>query len=200
MKQDWIEQIVSAWTGHRTFAEWLIKNAKSDTVVELGVDYGYSTFVMANALQGTSGKIYGIDSFCGDVHAGERDTYDGVMTAIKEHGLTNVQIIKGDFTEESKQWNKPIDILHIDGLHTYEAVSNDFECWSKYVTDDGIVLFHDTAIQQFQIKDFFRQLSGARRLFFLHSAGLGIFTKNTDLADKILGAFDNVYDFDKTPF
>jgi hypothetical protein len=199
---DWIEQILSAWTGHRIFAEWLVKNIQSDVIVELGVDYGYSSFVFEKALQekNQNGIIYGIDLFFGDPHAGARDTYNGVMKTITDKNLKNIKILRCDFSDISTFWNKPINILHIDGFHTYEAVKNDFNCWSKHVNNDGIILFHDTAIQQFGIKDFFRELSGGYKLYFTHSAGLGIYTKNLILYNKILNNFDNVYDFNKNPF
>jgi hypothetical protein len=194
---DWVESIVSAWTGHRTFAEWLVWNTFPETIVELGVDYGYSTFVFANALKGTSGTIYGVDLFMGDVHTGYRNTYESVKKNIADHNVTNLELVIGDFDSISKLWKTPIDILHIDGLHTYEAVKNDFIKWSPFVKEDGIVLFHDIAVQSFGVKEFFRELTGGYKLFFLHSAGLGIFTRNRDLRDKIMDAFtNNVYDFE----
>lgn len=199
---DWIDNIISAWTGHRKFAEWLVHNTQSDVIVELGVDHGFSSFVFANALKNTNGVIYGIDLFIGDAHTGERNMYDVVMNSITEHNLENIQIVRGEFTTISKIWSKPINILHIDGFHTHEAVKNDFDCWSKHVNDDGIILFHDTAITDrgFGVKDFFRELSGGYKLYFTHSAGLGIFTKNVELYNKILNSFDNVFDFEKNPF
>ena len=47
---DWIEEISSAVKGHRVFFEWLVEHMRPTTIVELGVDRGYSTFVFAEAL------------------------------------------------------------------------------------------------------------------------------------------------------
>lgn len=198
---DWIDKIVSAWKGHRLFAEWLVKTQQPQTIVELGVDYGFSTFCFANALQNQNSKgiIYGIDLFQGDQHTGYRNTYEQVKQNIALHDLRNIEIIKADFTEISKIWSKPIDILHIDGLHTYDAVKNDFQCWSPFVKEDGIILFHDVAVPYYQIKDFFRELTDGYRLYFTHSAGLGIYTKNKDLYETIKNQFGNVLDFSTHP-
>jgi len=198
MSNDWIDNIISAWTGHRKFAEWLVHTVKPTTIVELGVDYGFSTFVFGNALQNSSGTIYGIDLFQGDIHTGFRDTSSSVTDKITEHNLTNIKIIKGEFTEVSKTWTTPIDILHIDGLHTFEAVKTDFLTWAPFVKNSGIILFHDiTAFAE--IQHFFRILSGGHKLYFTHSAGLGILTQNEELAHSIIASFNNVNDFAVTP-
>jgi beta-1,4-mannosyl-glycoprotein beta-1,4-N-acetylglucosaminyltransferase len=190
---DFISNITSAWTGHRDFAEWLVNHLKPDVIVDLGVDWGFSSFVFSKA---SIGKVYGIDLFTGDEHAGERNTYDFIKNTIEEYNIKNLEIIKGDFSEVSKTWNIPIDILHIDGYHTYEAVKNDFTNWSKFVNYDGIILFHDTAIEHFGIKDFFfKELYNGYILNFEHSAGLGIYTKNKKLYETILSNFSNVIDF-----
>jgi len=196
---DWIDDIVSAWKGHRVFAEFLVKIIKPKTIVELGVDYGFSTFCFANSLQNTDGIIYGIDLFEGDTHTGFRNTYNKVIENINMHNLTNIKIVKGEFSEIAKIWNLPIDILHIDGLHTYNAVKNDYEKWSKFLKNDGIILFHDVTSFE-EIAQFFRDVNdGLYKLYFTHSAGLGILTKNIELRNIILNNFPNVIDFEKNP-
>ena len=37
-----------------------------------------------------------------------------------------------------------IDVLWIDGDHTYEGVKTDFELYSKIISDNGIIIIHDT--------------------------------------------------------
>lgn len=63
------------WRDHIKFAQWIVERKSPDITVDLGVYYAYSTFCFATP---KIGKVYGIDSFEGDYHSGERNTYDFV--------------------------------------------------------------------------------------------------------------------------
>ena len=190
---DWIEEIGTAWNGHRVFAEWLISIIKPKTVVDLGVDYGYSTFVFANSMivNNINGNVYGVDLFEGDMHTGFRNTYNEVIKKKEKYNLSLLEIIKMDFTDLSKDWYIPIDLLHIDGLHTYNAIKNDFNCWNNKVSENGIILFHDVTSFPDDVGKYFFEIQGWRKLYFTHSAGLGVLTKNNELYEKILRTFSN---------
>ena len=182
---------IPTWTGHRKFAEWLVSYKKPEVIVDLGVDHGFSTFCFAMP---RIGKVYGIDSFEGDVHSGQRNDYTYEYVLQKREKLfmnENVTFIKGYFDEVAKTWSLPIDILHIDGLHTYKAVKNDYETWSKFVKDDGVILFHDTCVEErnFGVKQFFKELD-LPKVNFTQSYGLGVVSKNEDLISSIIKVFN----------
>ena len=152
-------------------------------IVDLGVDYRFSSFTWAREGIGT---VYGIDSFEGDPEAGFRDTLDLVLKQAERLELKNLELIKGYFSDVADTWDKPIDILHIDGRHRYEDVKEDYENWSRFVRPGGIILLHDTSE--------FREPFGVHRLFaeielpkcaFTHSAGLGVISGDAALISKI---------------
>jgi predicted O-methyltransferase YrrM len=58
-----------------------------------------------------------------------------------------VEIIRSTSTEAAKGWSRPIDLLFIDGDHSYEGVKNDWNLFHPFVRPGGVVLFHDTAWQ-----------------------------------------------------
>lgn len=183
-----MDNINTAWRGHETFANWLTKRVNPEVIVDLGVDYGFSTFTWGLK---RIGKVYGIDSFEGDPNAGYRNTYDSVMKLRSELKLDdNVEIIKGYFDDVAKSWDKSIDILHIDGRHDYNSVKNDYETWSRFVKDDGVILFHDTCVyvSDFGVYKLFDEIE-LPKLNFTHSYGLGIVTKNTNLYNDIKDFF-----------
>ena len=163
----------------------LVNTLNPSIIVDLGVDYGFSTFCFAYP---QIGKIYGVDWFQGDIHTGHRNTYPIVMEQYNElksiYGISNIEFIKSDFNDLAKNWNQTINLLHIDGLHTYEAVKLDFETWSRFTTEDSVILFHDVESFPDTVGKFFNELGGYK-LINTGSAGLGVYTKNSNIFENI---------------
>jgi hypothetical protein len=186
----------TSWGGHRRFAEWILRQMNPNVTVDLGVDYGLSTFSFAIP---RIGHVYGIDNFIGDEFVGydqNRMKYDFVMMKREKlHLQNNLTFIEGDFDTVAKTWDKKIDILHIDGSHVYEDVKKDFETWTKFLSEDSVVLLHDTNIEEangheYGVKKFFDELD-MPKFNFLHSFGLGVVSKNPDIIRLIGETFSN---------
>jgi predicted O-methyltransferase YrrM len=194
LPDDKVEEILgsipSGWNyppkSHREFVEWLINRIKPEITVELGVDYGYSSFLMALC---QNNPVYGIDCFDVSVHGPrEDDDYQFVMSVKEKLGLDNLEIIKGYFDDVAKTWDKEIDLLHIDGLHDYENCKNDCDTWAPLVKEDGVILFHDTVSNPDGAGLFFSQLE-VPKVNFTNSFGLGVASNNADLIEEIKQTF-----------
>ncbi len=174
------------WSGHRYFADMLVREYRPEKLVELGTHYGVSFFAFCQAVAEAelNTQCYAIDSWQGEEHAGfySHDVYDFVEAYTKEHYAPFAHLLRTYFDDAVNDFAEAsIDILHIDGFHSYEAVKHDFETWLPKVKPGGIVLFHDACVFQadFGVHTFWSEIekdSSETRLF-THSNGLGVWRK-----------------------
>lgn len=186
-----INTLPSAWTGHKDFANWLVKRMQPKITVELGVDYGFSLFCLA---VDNPGQVYGVDLFEGDAHAGGRDPAQQQAAVEKfrdDNGFTNVTVIKNKFSEVAATWTEKVDILHIDGLHHYDSVKEDYETWAPHLHEKSVILFHDTSAFPDGPGKFFLEQT-LPRANFTHSAGLGVMTADQELLDAIIFEYPHI--------
>src|SRR4030042_2286311 len=138
-----------SWAGHKYFAYDLVCNTKPMRIVELGTHMGTSFFSFCQAAKDGKLKteLNAVDTWKGDEHAGFYN--ESVFEKVKEikksfYGDLNINLIRKTFDAALADFeDKSIDILHIDGLHTYEAVKHDFDSWFGKVKKNGIIILHD---------------------------------------------------------
>jgi hypothetical protein len=186
-----INTLPSAWTGHKDFAHWLVKRMQPKITVELGVDHGFSLFSLA---VDNPGQVYGIDLFEGDAHAGGRNAaeqFAAVEQFKNDNGFTNVTVLKDKFSAVAATWTEKVDILHIDGLHHYDSVKEDYKTWAPHLHEKSVILFHDTSAYPEGPGRFFSEQK-LPRAAFSHSAGLGVMTADQELLDAIIFEYPHI--------
>jgi len=103
------------------------------------------------------------------------------------------RLIRTDFTDAGSSFaDGAIDLLHIDGCHTYEAVRRDFEMWLPKLSERGVVLLHDTAEyrKDFGVYLLWDELRERYPHFeFAHGHGLGIAGIGADLPQSVRRLF-----------
>jgi glycosyltransferase involved in cell wall biosynthesis len=184
----------SAWYGHVPFAHWLVTAIEPRTIVELGTHSGvsYTAFCNAVANRGLSTKCFAIDTWLGDEHAGHYD--DKIyqhLKAFNDARYSNFSsLLRCTFDEGRPLFvDQTIDLLHIDGLHTLDAVSHDFETWKPKLSARGVVLFHDTNERRsgFGVWQFWEEVRARYPSFeFFHSHGLGIACVGDDVPRALM--------------
>jgi len=185
--------VLSAWYGHVPFAHWIVGALKPRTLVELGTHNGvsYSAFCEAVVCNGLDTRCFAVDTWHGDEQAGYygEEVYRDLRRFHDERYSAFSELLRCTFDDAVGYIpDASVDLLHIDGLHTYEAVQHDFENWRRKLSDSAVVLFHDTNVRQ---SDFgvWRLWEELRTLFpsfeFLHGHGLGVLAIGRSVSTQV---------------
>ena len=178
--------VFSTWVDHLPFAYDLVETIRPKLVVELGAYNGLSFFAFCQSMleNNIDGVAYAVDCWEGDKHTDAYDDsiYKDVQNHAREHYRGFTYLLKMFFNEALQHFDDDsIDLLHIDGLHTYDAVKEDFTNWYPKVKPGGIILFHDVMakIKDFGVWKYFEELEGQHdEVFkFYHGFGLGAIRK-----------------------
>ena len=135
-----------------------------------------------------------MDTWKGDIHMfQEVDILEDLRAYHDPHFATFSTLLQMTFDEARETIeNRSIDLLHIDGTHTYAAVKHDFENWKSALSSRSIVLFHDTCVRRdnYEVWRLWDELSGKYPSFeFRHSFGLGVLAVGEDLPPTLRNLF-----------
>lgn len=147
------------------------------TILEIGVARGMSTRYMLKALWERNhnrkygkGILYSIDI---------QDCRDNVERGCRILGipgaLENWRFIHQD--SKTAKWDKEIDVLFIDGDHSYKGVKADYEKYEPFVKKGGLILMHDVTYPRYGVKDFWKEIKYPKAILNINAPGLGIVNK-----------------------
>lgn len=192
MVPEWLPP-VSAWYEHGSFASWLMATQRPASFVELGSHWGFSYFAFCQSAQKNKilVRCHAVDTWQGDEHAGNygQNVFAAVSAQNQKHYAGFSQLIRTTFEAAAETFaNGSIDLLHIDGLHTYAAVKHDFLTWLPKMSPRGVVLFHDSNVRErdFGVWQLWAELTPQYPHFeFLHGHGLGVLAVGHEVAPEL---------------
>ncbi len=187
--------VESAWTAHVPFAHWIVAALQPRAIVELGTHNGVSYAAFCEAVQRSrlDCRCYAVDTWQGDEHAGHygEEVYNDLRRFHDLHYAAFSDLLRCTFDQALDYVpDGSVDLLHIDGLHTYEAVRHDFEAWHPKLSDRAVVLFHDTNVRErgFGVWRYWAELAAAFPAFeFLHGHGLGVLCVGQQGSEAVRG-------------
>lgn len=126
----------------------LVRSMKPDLCVEIGSARGRSACSIGMALkENRRGRLIAIDPHrrtdWNDYQS--VDTFEVITANLATLELTDwVDIRRQTSSEAAQAWTLPIDMIFIDGDHSYAGVKRDWELFMPHVKEFGLVIFHDT--------------------------------------------------------
>ena len=127
----------------------VLEQEKSKVLLEIGTANGGTLFLFSQILTSID-TILSIDmpggSFGGEFFPDWKIPFYESFASNEQ----KIKIIRSDSHDKSTLQNvqnllngRKVDFLFIDGDHGYEGVKKDFEMYSKLLSKDGIIAFHD---------------------------------------------------------
>lgn len=122
----------------------ILQNLASDVpdggvIVEIGSAWGWSATNMALASK-QSVKIFCIDPWTLSSEAFQEKREKKFDRSIMAFGQ---RIVKIKAFSQDVKWKDEIDLLFIDGNHQHPFVDMDYDNFSPFVKDKGVIVFHD---------------------------------------------------------
>ncbi|MCZ7621572.1 MULTISPECIES: class I SAM-dependent methyltransferase [Candidatus Kuenenia] len=112
-------------------------------MVEVGSYLGASACFLAWGCSKKTNIFYCIDTWENDsMTEGKRDTYNEFIFNTKDF-KDLIKPLRGNSVDVAKTFQGEINLLFIDGDHSYESCLQDWVSWEPFLDRNAIVVFHD---------------------------------------------------------
>jgi predicted O-methyltransferase YrrM len=149
------------------FAEsaWLLyglaRSLKPSVAVEIGSAIGWSACMVGSALRDNGqGMLYAIDPHMPTAwnDGTVTDTYPIITRNVQKLRLQqHVTIVRKASAEAARGWDRKVDLIFIDGDHSYEGVKSDWEIFLPHMHPFTVAVFHDTIWEVGKVREEFRR-------------------------------------------
>lgn len=129
-------------------------------LLEVGTYCGRSTLLLADAARQAGVTVVTVDHHRGseeqqpgweyhdptvvDPELGVMDTLPTFRRTLHRAGLEeHVLALVGRSPQAARAWGTPLALVFIDGGHTDEHATGDYEGWAPHVAPDGLLVVHD---------------------------------------------------------
>ena len=142
---------------------------KPKIILELGCRTGNTTLPMLYAARQYGGHVYSVDI----------ETWPEIQDfLVDKKSLSDFwTFIESD--DLKLKWNKPIDFLYIDTIHTYEQTLSELQKYEPFLQSGGIMTLHDICDNEVSkaISDYFKNREDIQHVRYFNNCGLGIILK-----------------------
>lgn len=148
-------ELVPGWLPEASAAVFwgVLAETRPRTIVEIGTYQGRSSVLFGLGLRRfvPGGRVVTVDPHTGGARLKEQlgeaqpSTEHLARAHLAGHGLVpdivDMRIARSE--DEAALWNDTIDLLFIDGWHTYDAAKSDGLAWGAHLGANGLVCFDD---------------------------------------------------------
>jgi predicted O-methyltransferase YrrM len=144
-------------------------------VLEIGVARGHSSRAFLAGLSkrnGPGGTLYSLD-----IQDCSKNIRPHLVEEYNKEKANSVFILADSKTYE---WDKDIgiDVLFIDGDHSYDGAKNDYTKYINFLNNHAIILMHDVSHPRYGVCDAWNEVVQFPKIIWpLSGAGLGIAIK-----------------------
>lgn len=153
--------------------ELIQERSVPERILEIGTASG-GTFWLWCQLATQTGHIISLDLPLAKFNNNQRYN-KGLLKSYGKPSQLLSFIKKNSHTDKAESKLKKIlepfalDLLFIDGDHTYEGVKEDYHRYSKYVRKDGLIILHDIVdhpqVPDCQVNRFWNELKTGRQVY-----------------------------------